>query len=236
MAHNDYKNKYFSILGDSISTLEWYSTPDYAAYYNVERKLLSGVLCPADTWWGQVIEHFGGELLVNNSFAGSTVTWRPTYEIESYACSDERTASLHRDGTEPDVIMIFMGINDWGYGVLPAPLDETQAGELSVFSVAYSRMLEKIQKNYPQAELWCLTLPIAKRSEGEDFPYCRGGVHIGAYCDVIRACAERYGCRIADLYRYEEPYNTLDEFHPDVQGMKTLADAVIEEIGEKKNG
>lgn len=235
MARNEYKNKYFSILGDSISTLEWYSTPDYAAYYNVERKLLSGVLCPADTWWGQVIEHFGGELLVNNSFAGSTVTWRPTYEIESYACSDERTASLHRDGTEPDVIMIFMGINDWGYGTVPAPLDKTQAEELSVFSTAYECMLEKLKKNYPQAEIWCFTLPIAEREGGEDFPYSIGGKHIEEYCAVIRDCAGRYSCYVADLYCYANPYNTFDDFHPDVQGMKTLADAVIEQMEGNRN-
>lgn len=27
-----------------------------------------------DTWWGKVIEFFGGELLVNNSWSGSCVT------------------------------------------------------------------------------------------------------------------------------------------------------------------
>ncbi len=230
MAHNNYENKYFSVLGDSISTLEWYSTPDYAAFYDVERKLLSGVLCPSDTWWGRVIKHFGGELLVNNSFAGSTVTWCPAYEIESYACSNERTAGLHRDGLVPNVIMVFMGINDWGRGVAPTTLGKTEAAELSVFSTAYDCMLKKLQKNYPQAELWCFTLPIAERPKGEEFPYCRGGVHIDAYCDVIRACAERYGCRLADLYRYAAPYSTIDDFHPNEEGMKTLADAIIEQM------
>ena len=31
--HNDYQGKYFSILGDSISTLERYSVPEHASYY-----------------------------------------------------------------------------------------------------------------------------------------------------------------------------------------------------------
>ena len=37
----DYKNKHFSVLGDSISTLEGYSIPEEAAYY--ARKTLSKV-------------------------------------------------------------------------------------------------------------------------------------------------------------------------------------------------
>lgn len=49
---NDYKNKYFSILGDSISTFEHYSEPDYAAYYDVSHKLEADVLTMYDTWWG----------------------------------------------------------------------------------------------------------------------------------------------------------------------------------------
>ena len=65
-----YKGKRFSVLGDSISTFDGYSEPDYAVFYDITHKLESGVLGPADTWWGRVIEHFGGELLVNNSFSG----------------------------------------------------------------------------------------------------------------------------------------------------------------------
>ena len=72
---SDYKEKKFSILGDSISTLQGYSEPDYAAFYDTAHKLKSGVLTPSDTWWGIVIERLDGELLVNNSISGSTVTF-----------------------------------------------------------------------------------------------------------------------------------------------------------------
>ena len=66
----DYKNKLFSVLGDSISTLEGYSVPESAVYYDTAHKLTLGVLTPKDTWWGQVIDHLGGKLLINNSFSG----------------------------------------------------------------------------------------------------------------------------------------------------------------------
>ena len=64
-----YKNKYISILGDSISTFEGCSEPKDAAFYNIERKIISHIATLSDTWWGQVIEKLGAKLLVNNSIS-----------------------------------------------------------------------------------------------------------------------------------------------------------------------
>ena len=89
----EYKNKLFSVLGDSISTFEGVSEPEFAAFYDNYNKLLGNIYSPKQTWWGIVIDTLGGELLVNNSISGSTVTWHPSYEISSYACSDERRQS-----------------------------------------------------------------------------------------------------------------------------------------------
>lgn len=236
MLQKNYKGKYFSVLGDSISTLAGYSVPEGAEYYDFSRKLSSGVLTPSDTWWGQVIEFLGGELLANNSISGSTVTWHPMYAIPSYSCSKKRTSSLDKDGVSPDVIMIYMGTNDWGAGT-HIHYDERydcDPDTPALFSVAYRRMLEKLRNNYPEAEIWCLTLPISKCSskEGFEFPYSYGGRHINEYCEVIRSCSEEMGCRVFDLYSNEEPYDTVDGFHPNASGMKTIANALI---GELKN-
>lgn len=231
-AQDRYKNKLFAIFGDSISTLDGYSRPDDAAFYVGMQKFKAGVFAPEDTWWGRVIEHLGGVLLMNNSISGSVVCKHPDCLISSYGCSDERTSALSREGTFPDVIMIFMGINDWGRGIKPTPDDESAEGDLSIFSVAYRNMLEKLQKNYPQAELWCFTLPVSTCTHRQDFvfPYDCGGHHIEEYCEVIRACAKKCGCRVIDLYGSSVPYDTIDGFHPNAEGMKTLADAVIYQL------
>lgn len=235
--NNNYKNKYFSILGDSISTLEGYSEPKYAVYYDTARKISSGVLTLSDTWWGQVVEGLGGELLVNNSWSGSTVCSNPLYEVPSYGCSDKRTAALGKDGILPDVIMLFMGTNDWGLGIRVSNDRFVKGNEnnTEIFSVAYRKTLEKLKKNYPEAEIWCMTLPISRCSlkENFQFPYYYGGRHISEYCEAIRACAAQYDCRVVDLYRHIEPYDTVDGFHPNASGMKTLANAVIEELQNK---
>ncbi|MBQ8497903.1 MAG: hypothetical protein IJ489_10695 [Clostridia bacterium] len=227
-----YQNKCFSVLGDSISTLNGYTEPDYAAFYEGIVKFATNVFIPEDTWWGQVIERLGGFILVNNSFSGSTVTKRKGYEIESYGCSDERTSALSRDGVSPDVIMVFIGINDWGCRTKRLPTDDSEKDDISIFSVAYKTMLSKLKKNYPQAEIWCFTLPISAWSEKENFvfPYRDGEWHIQNYCETIRGCAEAQGCRVIDLYHYPIPYDTVDGAHPNAVGMKTLADAVIAQL------
>lgn len=227
---NNCKAKYFSLLGDSVSTLDGYSEPDFASYYSGERKAYADVFAPADTWWGQVIAALGGELLVNDSFSGSTVCRLPEHAIPSYACSDERTSSLGRGGRLPDVIMIFMGINDWGYGVKILP-DEGEAETLSVFSVAYRCMLDKLRKNYPRSELWCLTLPAScPEQRGECFQGRHFRHRLEEYCGAICACAEQCGCRVIDLYHAVEAFLTVDGFHPNAQGMKTLAEAMLDQL------
>lgn len=227
-----YQNKYFSILGDSMSTLEGYSQPRHAAFYDTARKYESGVLRPADTWWGMVIDRLGGRLLVNNSISGSMVCKRSADQSPSYGCSDERTSALDWDGDLPDVIMVEMGMNDWGCGAKPRPENEEESKDLSVFYVAYARMLEKLKANYPASEIWCFTLPVSTCTRNADFvfPYRYAGRHIEEYCEVIRACAKAQDCRVIDWYSAADPYDTIDDFHPNREGMQTLADAAIAQL------
>ena len=226
----NYQNKYFSILGDSISTLDGYNPPENAVFYDWGNKRLSGVYTPEDTWWGMVIDALGGKLLVNDSWSGSLVCRHPDCEIESYGCSDSRTASLGNGSQTPDVVMVFMGLNDFGWAMRPEP----EAGEcdLTVFSVAYDTMLAKIKANYPNAEVWCLTLPVGCRSNQPDFMpiLIRGGWHQADYCRVIRSCARKMQCRVVDIFLPDYPYDTMDGYHPTAEGMKTIAKSVLHAI------
>ena len=221
-----YKNKYFSILGDSISTLAGYSQPKFAVYYDANQRFVSNVSTRLDTWWGQVIQRCGGELLVNNSWSGSTVCWHPEYEVPSYGCSDERTSALGGGDLSPDVIFVFLGTNDWGFGF---PISSQTEENDGVFSIAYGKMLQKLRKNYPNAEIWCLTLPIGDSAE-ENLrrPSSRIGRQVSDYCEAIRVCAMENGCRVIDVSHKLEAHNTVDGCHPKANGMKTLADAVLD--------
>ena len=228
------QDKYFSIVGDSISTLADVSYPADAVYYTHQRKHDANIFTPEDTWWGQVLAAVGGKLLVNDSFSGSTVVKSPACFVESYTCSDERTSYLHKGDLMPDVIMIYMGTNDRGICAKPAATEAGEETDLSIFSTAYDRMLQKLRANYPTSQIWCLTLPVCYCSNNEHFafPYVHGGWHIEQFCDTIRTCAQRYGCRVIDAYAQtaENPYDSMDGCHPNAQGMTTIANAVLAEL------
>ena len=227
-------NRRFSILGDSLSTFEGVSEPVDACFYIGGMKYESGIIAPSDTWWGQVIEHLSGELLVNNSISGSTVFKHPKYEVASYGCSDERTSSLGRGGETPDVIMVFMGTNDWGYGI-PPRCDEKQCGA-PIFFDAYAEMIRKLKSNYPKAEILCITpfVAVCGRKEAYSFPLTFGGRHIKEYCDVICKIAEGEGCVPIDLYNCPYEIDTVDGFHANKEGMKVIADYVVAELARKR--
>ena len=233
MDRSIYKNKYISILGDSISTLDGYTEPIGMEFYSGDKKYEADVFSPDDTWWGMLIGRMGARLVVNNSISGSTVIKHPAYMIPSYASSDERTSALHRDEITPDVIIVYMGINDWGYGVPLSQYKSDTRENLSFFSTAYSAMLRKLNKNYPNTEIWCLTLPISRCSKNPDFtfPYTCGGKHIDEYCEVIRASAAECGCRVLDIAS-SPAYDSIDTVHPNKEGMKNIADAILFALAE----
>ncbi len=227
-----YKNKYFSVLGDSVSTFEGCSIPREAAFYDTGNKLASEVITVSDTWWGCVIERLSGKLLVNNSWSGSTVCCSSLCEVESYGCSDWRTSSLDRNGVRPDVIIVFMGLNDWTCGYRPGNAECCECDDCEVFFVAYRIMLKKLRQNYPEAEIWCITLPyVGSDSVYPDFLRGYGKFNIEEYCDTIRSCAQKSGCRLIDLYDSRCSYDTTDGIHPNKKGMEEIANCVLASIG-----
>lgn len=238
---NRYFGKQFSILGDSISTLEGYNPRGYNVFYTGETCQRSKVREMPDTWWGKIIDFFGGELLVNNSWSGSRVTKLPNMNNRfPSGCSEERTSKLHINSVKPDVILINLGTNDWANGVsihsddtrLLVPVHDT------CFSEAYEIMIDELQANYPEAEIWCCTLNSTFISNRPDFsfPYTYGGIHIEIYNKVIRFIAAEKKCKLIDYERYCLPYDSLDGSHPTSEGMNILAMIGIKEMaGENVN-
>ena len=227
-----YKDRFFSILGDSLSTLAGFNPAECAVFYDWQNKRLADIYAPEDTWWGKVIDALGGRLLVNHAYSGSLVCKHPACEVESYGCSDARTSAMGLGAQAPDVVMILMGTNDWGAGMQLYPGNGKDG--LNVFSVAYETMLEKIRNRYPRAEIWCLTLPRSCWRSHPDFvvPEVYAGVPFHGYCQVIRESGAKFGCRVVEICDPQNPYDTIDGFHPTAVGMQTIADAVLKSLRE----
>lgn len=203
----------FSVYGDSISTFEGVTPDGWSIFYTGDQREATGVQTPADTWWMQVINHFGGVLGVNNSYAGSTVYGtRPTS-----GNSDERTQALGAAG-EPDVILISMGGNDCAFGF-----------KLKEFGRYYRRMLRKLTELYPNAEIWCGNLMRGKIIPGGiPFFNAESMTSRGPYQAVIEKEAPAAGCHVAKLGT--DFYEAYDGAHPTLNGMNYIAQCWIEAI------
>ena len=138
---------------------------------------------------------------------------------ETYGCSQERIADLKQEQTSPDVIMIFMGYNDWGCGARLR--HEGDSTDISVFEVAYRKMLTRVKESYPEAEVWCFSLPV---NEDRAVWY---GRHVKEYCEIIKEISKEQKCRLIDLYSSVRGFETVDDYHPNARGMRTISDAVI---------
>ena len=102
-----------SVLGDSISTFEGCIAPGNRVYYQSPQTERTGVLSPDQTWWMQVIGALGGRLCANGSFSGSMVQGKAFPAGEAAGRAEQLRGE---DGEEPDVVLFFIGINDYGWG------------------------------------------------------------------------------------------------------------------------
>lgn len=212
----DYMNKRkISILGDSISTYSGY-TPKEGVFYDSHVQRETGVATVDDTWWMQVIRALGGELLVNNSLAGSMVSGN----LSTSAMSDGRIRALG-DGENPDMILVCSGSNDWGFCVLPEE-----------FAYSYGQMLHKLKRAYPHAQIWCSTLPEGKEpsSSKQSFFNVDGTISKRVYSRLIREEAEKAEVHLADLEQMGIAYETVDGIHPNKKGMIQIARMWIDSL------
>lgn len=225
-----YSKRQISIMGDSISTLLGYNPPEYKVFYSPSEAQETDIRSMEDTWWGKVIEYLDGYLLVNNSWSGSRVSYDPDSDVfeSSAGCSNERTSALHINNVYPDVIIVYMGTNDWGFGV---PLKESIFGKKgeSTFAAAYETMLVKLKHNYPGAEIWCVSLNCTYMSADSSFVFPRivNGVEIDKFNKEIHSLCKFYECRYIDTASTGLRYDSIDGTHPNRRGMMELADAII---------
>lgn len=229
--------KQFSIIGDSISTLQGYLPPFCKAFYmHNPHAIRSGISRPRDTWWAPVLQHFGGTLCVNNSYSGSLVCGyafpAATHSLrcgELHATAGSYSYRFDASGnkrilcacdTKPDVILVALGTNDW---IFRSPIG-TMEKDKTYFDYAYGHLLRKLQRNYPDARIFCATL--FQRPDAVQYPLH----HISDYNQVIRHMAAAHHCGLVELANLEEVPETIDGIHPTYQGMHTLSKIWLEQL------
>ena len=210
-----------SILGDSISTYIGFNPPGYSVHYDSNVIVFNGLKSEADTWWGIVINSLGGCLCMNNSYSGSRVSGE---KFPAANCT-ERINNLKFYDQIPDIIFVYLGFNDFGYGVTV----NGRKNDLTCFYSAYCKMLSRIKKAYPKSIIYCFTL-MQTYVRGKDywsFPNCFGGLNLELYNGAIRKAVRGKRCRLIDLAASGEKYETLDGSHPTAVGHRKIAETVI---------
>ena len=229
-----YAGKKLSILGDSISTFAGYIPSGNKVWYTGSN---NGVASVNDTWWMKVINALGMSLLVNNSWSGSRVT---TTRGEGESGCYSRCQAL---GPDPDVIIVYMGINDFNNGVAMGAYDGT--GDFptvtTTFREAYAIMLDKILTKYPNAEVWVCTLPYCEWTGENTFPEVNGnGVTLDAWNDAIRDLAALFGVKVLEHAKCGLTYQNMDVYmgdyaageglHPNAAGHSLIANNDIRQM------
>ena len=241
-----------SVIGDSISTFEGYIPEGWNVFYTGENLAATGVEKVGDTWWMKVIEGMGGEFLANASWSGSCV------EGVGYPAGESRTRTdaLKKNGESPDAVLVFMGINDFGWGgtmnqmlgrgtATPYNIDLSKyphvapalapADAAEKFGEAYSRMLANIVTDNPGVEVWCITVPVGRLAgaPGTCFTYPLRGNHFDRYNNAIRIAAGQWpGCHVADARALMLDYEAVDGTHPTKRGMDQIARMVLASMGK----
>ena len=243
-AKSNYNNKTLSILGDSISAYEGYISSGNAKWY--PNASINDV---KQMWWYKVCQSLSVSINTNNSCSGSCVSW----------VRNSRPAGLSRCeslGTNPDIIIVWMGINDFIYAdgnYLLGSYDGTSAipnvKAPTTFSEGYAAMLNKILTNNKEAEVYVCTLPETDFSAigtASQFPKINGNNNsLKQYNDTITNIANAFGVKIIDLHKagitwqniQNDSTSTLstniytdDKLHPNVAGHDLIAKYIIKTL------
>ena len=216
--------KNFMIFGDSYSTYEGYIPTGYPFYYSKngrfpekERDVTKMKL--DETWWRRIINSTDANLVLNNSWSGSTICYTgysgDCSKTSSFIC---RYRKLLESGffkeNKIDTVLVFGGTNDsWAN----APLGDFKLSDIA------------------EEDLYCVLPAISyfAKTLHTDLPDAR--VVFIANCDIkeeivsaIEKASELFGVETVVLHNVDKC-----DGHPTVKGMQQIAEQVIDKLKDK---
>lgn len=202
------------IFGDSYSTFAGFIPEGYAVYYSETPRPETDVTRVTETWWYQVMDNARLNLVLNNSWSGSTIGYTGYNNSDCSQSSSFifRLRQLKEQGffheNEINTVFVFGGTNDsWSDAPLGVSMPENQS-EADLFSVlpAISHFLTDLKETLPAAAIYCLINTELKPEIGEE----------------MKAACKRLGIQAIPFTRIAKACG-----HPTVRGMQDIANQVL---------
>lgn len=208
------------IFGDSYSTYEGYIPEGYHAYYSKngrEGEPAVTKMRVEETWWYQVISKTKDNLLLNNSWSGSTIGYTGYNNSDCSKSSSfiYRFRKLKEEGffekNKVDTVFVFGGTNDSWAG---APLGEMKFSEweeknLYFVQPAICYLMNTLKTELPNAKIYFIVNtdlnPVIE--------------------DCLKKAGEYYNVPTISLIEIEKECG-----HPNVKGMKLIAEQVLQRL------
>ena len=206
------------ILGDSYSTYEGYIPEGYKTYYYLNgpddvpafRKINV-----EDTWWKQVLDLSGDNLLLNNSWSGSTIGYTGYDNVDCsksnsfiYRFRQLRDSGFFKENVV-DTVFLFGGTNDsWSDAPLgEIKLSDWEEQDLYFVLPAICYLTKSIKTELPDANIYFLINTDIKTE----------------IADCIKQCCANYGVTAIELENIEKECG-----HPTIRGMKSISRQVLD--------
>ena len=212
--------KNFMIIGDSYSTFEGTMPEGNIPFYYKNGRPETNVTKVDETWWYQVMEATGMNLVQNNSWSGSCIGYigyngADTSQTHSFIF---RLRNLIKEGffekNKIDTVFVFGGTNDsWSN----APLGEIKYEnftEEDFYTVrpAIFYFMDLLRETLPEAEIYCL-------------------INTGIK-EEVSSCLSEAAARNGMI---EITFDKIEKMtdHPTINGMKQISSRVLDVMGEE---
>lgn len=152
------------VFGDSYSTFEGYIPEGNAVYYSENPRPETDVTKVEQTWWHQVVVENGWNLVLNDSWSGSTIGYTGWNGVDNSKTSSfiyrlrQLIARGFFDENKIDKVFVFGGTNDSWCNAPLGEITDRERKEEDFYSVlpAIDYYLYLLKATLPQAEIFCL--------------------------------------------------------------------------------
>ena len=206
-----------SLIGDSITTYEGYTLSPKNFQY--PKSSYTDFTSVTQTYWYQLIydKMTNAVLEANSSHTATCVQNTVSSGYPGYGFLNR-----YADLGNPDVIFINGGTNDsWSYKLPVGTLDftiKTEDLDTYQFAQAYDKLIRLMQAKYPNTKIFCIIGDNVMDSQ------------YTAYAQVIRDVCNHYNIHYAEVVFADRAASTYDDVHPNVAGMKEMADQIWEQV------